>query len=56
MTSFATSSRNSGLYFVYFPANFFHPFQIGPYLVRSPENGRHASLDDEPEDCICGGR
>src|ERR1700739_1762965 len=42
--SLATSSRNEGLYFVYFPVNFPHPFRIGPYLVRSPEGGRHAAI------------
>ena len=46
--SFATSSRNSGLYFVYFPVNSSHPFRIGPYLVRSPESGRHAQCGTEP--------
>ena len=37
--SFAISSRNSGLYFVYFPDNSHQPFRIEPYLVRSPESG-----------------
>src|SRR5208283_2925393 len=46
--SFATSSRNSGLYFVYFPVNSSHPFRIGPYLVRSPESGRHATAGSYP--------
>ena len=41
--SFAISSRNSGLYFVYFPDNSHQPFRIEPYLVRSPESGRHAT-------------
>ena len=41
-TSLATSSRNSGLYLSYFPANSLIPFRIGPYSVRSPEGWRHA--------------
>jgi len=33
---------------VYFPVNFPHPFRIGPYLVRSPEGGRHATAGMPP--------
>jgi hypothetical protein len=42
-TSLATSSRNSGLYFSYFPGNSSIPFRSGPYSVRSPESWRHAT-------------
>src|SRR6202158_2209755 len=43
ITSLATSSRQSGLYFSYFPAISSIPFRSGHYSVRSPETGRHAN-------------